>query len=385
MPDERVSGGSTPPRKRADRRGVGSGGIRRSAGARSGTLSVSRLGTSLPAILQITVAALVAYLIARELLGHAVPLLAVTVSLSSLGFVRDARPVRVLETAFGMTLGIAVAEAVVLAFGQGVVQLAVVLAMTLAIARLLSPSAGFAIAAAIQSVLVSLLAAPDGGPFVRVVDGVVGGAVALLATALIPRDPRRAALREAHAVFAEFLAVTSSLVAALRFADRGEAEGALARARGTQPFIDSWRAALDSARAIVRVSPFVRRHAAELNRQAVALDGMDLAVRNLRVVTRRIDFVGRDGRPRLAVADLVARIATAVTLLDASFDDIEQLPLARQTLEQLASHLAPGDVLEEAEPASEQTLVMALRPLVVDLLVAAGTPVGEAQALLPPA
>lgn len=343
-----------------------------------------RVSTSLPAILQITVAAVVAYLFAREVLGHDVPLLAVTVSLSSLGFVRDARPARVLETAVGMTLGIAVAEAVVLTVGQGMIQLAVVLAATLVIARLLSPSAAFAIAAAIQSVLVSLLPAPDGGPFVRVIDGVVGGIVALAATALIPRDPRRAAVRDAKALFAEFEAVTSSLVMSLRFGDHDESERALARVRGTQPILDSWRGSLDSAMAIARVSPFVRRHRGELERQSVVLGGMDLAIRNLRVIARRLDFVGRDGQRRPAVADLLSRIAAAVSLLSASLDDIEQLPIARRTLEELARHVRPDDVLGGEAPVSEQALVITLRPLVVDLLVAAGMPVGEAQALLPP-
>ncbi|RUQ99284.1 FUSC family protein [Labedella endophytica] len=347
------------------------------------SLSLHRVSTSAPAILQITVAAIVAYLIAHEVLGHEVPLLAVTVSLSSLGFVRDARPARVLETAVGMTLGIAVAEAVVLTFGQGIVQLAVVLAATLVIARLLSPAAAFAIAAAIQSVLVSLLPAPDGGPFVRVVDGVIGGLVALAATALIPRDPRRAAIREARALFTEFEAVTGSLVSALRFGDHDESERALGRARGTQPLLDAWQSSLESSRAIVRVSPLVRRHRGELDRQAVIFAGMDLATRNLRVIARRLDFVGRDGRRRPAMADLLGRIRGAVSLLSASLDDIEQLPVARRTLEELARHLRPEEVLGNDAPVSEQALVIAVRPLVVDLLVATGMPVGDAQDLLP--
>lgn len=367
---------------RRDARGRRSGGPIRVPGL-SG-VSAHRVTSSLPAILQISVAAIAAYLFAHEVLGHEVPLLAVTVSLSSLGFVRDARPARVLETAVGMTLGIAVAEAVVLTFGQGVVQLAVVLAATLVIARLLSPAAAFAIAAAIQSVLVSLLPAPDGGPFVRVLDGVVGGVVALLATSLIPRDPRRAAIREARALFSEFQAVTASLVEAMTRGDHDESERALARVRGTQPLLDSWRESLDSARAIVRVSPVVRRHRSELDRQVGMLEGMDLATRNLRVVARRLDFVGRDERPRPAVADLLTRVSAAVSLLSASLDDIAQLPIARRSLEELAKHLRPDEVLGTDASVTEQALVITLRPLVVDLLVASGMPVAEAQGLLPP-
>ncbi|WP_243694910.1 FUSC family protein [Labedella populi] len=348
------------------------------------TVSLRRAGTSLPAILQIILAAVAAYVFAREVLGHDVPLLAVTVSLSSLGFVRDARPARVLETAIGMTLGIAVAEVIVLTFGQGVLQLAVVLAVTLVVARALSPAGAFAIAAAIQSILVVLLPAPDGGPFIRVVDGVVGGAVALLATAVIPRDPRRTAVREARAVFDEFLAVTASLVTAARFGDRTEADRALARARGTQPLLDAWTTSLESARAIVRVSPLVRRHRGELERQAAMLEGMDLATRNLRVIARRIDYLSRDGSRRPGIADVLARVVTAVTLLSASLDDIEQLPIARRALEELARHVRPEEVVGARESVSEQSVVIAVRPLIVDLLVATGLPLREAQELLPP-
>ncbi len=97
--------------------------------------SLHRAGTSVPAVLQITVAAIAAFLFAREVLGHDVPLLAVVVSLSSLGFVRDARPARVLETAVGMILGIAVAEETLVglgwpagpAFASGLVELGCVL------------------------------------------------------------------------------------------------------------------------------------------------------------------------------------------------------------------------------------------------------------------
>jgi hypothetical protein len=110
---------------------------------------------------------------------------------------------------------------------------------------------------------------------------------------------------------------------------------------------------------------------------------MDLATRNLRVIARRLDFVGRDGRRRPAMADLLGRIRGAVSLLSASLDDIEQLPVARRTLEELARHLRPEEVLGNDAPVSEQALVIAVRPLVVDLLVATGMPVGDAQDLLP--
>ena len=69
---------------------------------------------SLVPALQIAIAATVSYAFAHFVLGHALPLIAVTVTISSLGFVRDARPLRVLETAVGMVIGIALSEVMVL-------------------------------------------------------------------------------------------------------------------------------------------------------------------------------------------------------------------------------------------------------------------------------
>ena len=68
--------------------------------------ALTRVRRSLPGILQIVVAATGAYVFAEMVLGHPTPLLAATVTVSSLGLVRDARPIRVLETVIGMLVGI---------------------------------------------------------------------------------------------------------------------------------------------------------------------------------------------------------------------------------------------------------------------------------------
>lgn len=342
----------------------------------------NRVLESTPAILQVTITAVASYAFAHFVLGHAAPLLSVTVAVSSLGFVRDARPVRVLETAVGMSVGIALAEVLLIAFGQGVWQLGVALFVTLVVARFLSPAASFAIAAAVQSALVMLLPVPDGGPFVRTLDGLVGGVFALVATALIPRDPRRAALRDGRKLLDEHVSTLASLVAALRLGDVEEADRALGRARGTQPALDAWRGTLDSGIAIAKLSPFLRRSRFDLERQRTILAGAELATRNLRVIARRIDYVLRDGKPRPEAADLLARISVAIGILGQSLGDIAQQPVARQTLVEIAKHLDPSATLHAA-PVSEQNLILGLRPYVVDLLTATGMSTPDAQATLP--
>ncbi len=330
----------------------------------------------MPAALQITVAATTAYAIAHFVLGHAIPIVAVTVTITSLGFTRDARPRRVLETVIGILVGIALSELIIMLIGTGVWQLALVLTVTLLTARFVSASAAFAVAAGTQSMLVVLLAEPDGGVFVRSLDGMVGGALALLVTALIPRDPRRAAARDGRALFSTIEESLGSLESALRTADEPAADLALTRLRRSQQLVDDWTLSLDSAAAIARLSPFLRRHRQELARQGRLLTGLDLAVRHLRVISRRVDFLVRDGQKRPVLADAIGEVAAGIRAL--SGGDSE----ARTILEPLAARLGPG-LLGAHSAMTESVVMLLLRPLVVDLLVAAGSSVGDARALLP--
>lgn len=338
-------------------------------------------GSLLPAT-QIVVAAAAAYAIAHFGLGHAVPLLAVTVTISSLGFVRDARPVRVLESAIGVVVGIAVSEALLLLIGNGIWQLALVLFVTLLAARFVSANPAFAVAAGTQSMLVMLLPLPVGGPFVRSLDGVIGGAVALLVTALLPRDPIRAARADARRLFTVLTASLSDLAVALDRADAAAAERALDRLRATQPLVDAWTASVDSARAIARLSPFLRRRLPDVEQAARVQRGVDLAIRNLRVISRRIEFLVRDERPRPQLAALVAQLATSVDVLGQSLDDPLLADTARVGLSAVAARLRP-DLVDDAAPVTDSVLVLMVRPLLVDLLAASGFDEVKARAMLP--
>ncbi|MCU1571769.1 MAG: hypothetical protein JWR33_2510 [Naasia sp.] len=350
-------------------------------GARA-RVAFDRAGASLPAILQIAGAATVGYVLAKYVLGHPTPIFASTVAITALGFARDARPSRVAETALGITLGILLSDLLLLGIGRGWWQLFLVLAATLVAARVLSSSPGFAAAAGVQATLVTLFPVAGGGEFSRVLDGLVGGVVALLFTALVPRDPMREAVREAHRVFAACTDATADLAAALRSADEPLASRSLEALRRTQPLVDAWSGSLDSAVAIARVSPFLRRHRATLQGQRRLLRGMDLACRNLRIIARRIDFLVRDARPRPELAALLGEVSSAIAVLAAAVDDPSSGEGARDRLVVLARRLAPEVALPEAG-ITESMVLLLLRPLVVDLLAAAGFDEADARALLP--
>jgi uncharacterized membrane protein YgaE (UPF0421/DUF939 family) len=341
-----------------------------------------RATEALPAALQITVAAIVSYSIAHYLLGHPAPFVAVAVTITSLGLTRDARPRKVLETALGVTIGIALSELMVLVIGKGVWQVAIVLFVTLVVARAFSPNPAFAIAAAVQSAIVVIVPGPVDAVFTRSIDAVVAGVIALIVTALIPRDPRRVASRDARLLFSVFHESLAGAVEALSLGTPAPAELALDRLRRTQSLVDDWRVSLDTAVSVARISPWLRRHLPELRVQERVLLGADLASRHLRTITRRIGVIAH-GTPRPNLAALMAELANAIDLLGRELDDRTLAGSSRTALVDLAQRLDPATLTPEGE-LRETLIVVLVRPLVVDLLVATGMPVDDARALLPP-
>ena len=344
--------------------------------------SLGRVVDSLAPAIQITIGALLAYSVAFYGLGHVTPLLAVTVCITSLGFSRDARPRRILQTAIGMVVGIAISEIALIYFGSGVLQIALVLLLVLISARFISASSAFAVTAAIQSMLVQILPAPAGGVFIRTLDGLIGGVMALIVTALIPRDPRGIARSDANKLFDFFVETLQSLRLALRDANKSLSNQALKNARASQPLIDNWRMSLDSAISISRISPFLMKHKSELRKQRGLMRAMDLATRNLRVIVRRVNFLLKDDVARPYLADLCEQIAEAVTNIQEGLSEHEELELAREQLLEIIKQLDPKK-FGIADQLREASVLLLLRPLLVDLLCAAGVTEDAARAELP--
>lgn len=351
--------------------------IRRRMDARA---ALDRVVRSLPAIVQIVVAATAAYLLARGLLGHELPLVAVTVTIISLGLARDATPRRVVESVIGINIGIIVAALLVQVIGQGAWQIAVILAVTLLVARAVSPSAPFAIAAAVQSMLVAVLPAPETGVFARSLDGLIGGAMALLFTALIPRFDLVRQRGEATALFSLLDQSLGGLHGALAMGDAPAAELALARSRRSQALIDTWTRSLESARGVAAVSPWLRRQRARLTEEARLLAVADLTTRHVRAIARRVEVIARDGLPRPVLAELMESAAEVVRLLGRSRDDDAARYAARAVAAGLAARCAPTAV----DGVGDQVVIVLLRPFAFDVLVHLGMPPDEARALLPP-
>jgi uncharacterized membrane protein YgaE (UPF0421/DUF939 family) len=346
-------------------------------------IAAQRVVRSLPAIIQIVVAAVASYAIATYWLGHEFPLIAVTVTITALGLARDARPRRVVETVLGISVGIIVAAILVQVFGYGLVQIAAVLAMSLLVARALSASAGFAIAAAVQSMLVAILPPPDGGVFVRVIDGLVGALVALVVTALIPRLDVLRSRGESRALFSLLAQSLGGVADALRRGDEAAADLALARSRRTQHLIEEWNETLESARAVAAYSPWLRRGRPRLDAEAAQLTAADLVTRHVRSIARRVDSLVRDGVKRPGIAALIDRTTEIVEALGRSVDDPAERDRARVLGLSLAGDLAP-ELVPGAVTVPDQVVVVLLRSLVFDVLTTVGLTPDQARQALPP-
>lgn len=342
---------------------------------------------------QMTVAAVGAYVIAERLLGHHGPIFAATAALVSLGYAKGGlRYRRVLEVAIGCTLGIVVGDLLMHVLGHGEWQAAIVLLISLMLARFLDNGAIFTTQMGLQSVLVVLLPPSQDGVFARSLDAVVGCLCALLLAYFIPEDPRREPRGDVRKLIAEYSELLAESSRAVSDYDSRLAWHALVRGRQTQPLVDSVRTGLKASKEISYASPLHRRHRQEIDNLDHCIHYLDLAVRNSRVLARRL----------ASVLDRVALADDAVTSLSEVLADLSDAVLslgnalavsqpqsresylrqARNELFSVASRLEPHEM--GVRTMEGEALVLMIRPMVVDLIEATGISHQVAISHLPP-
>ena len=258
--------------------------------------------------------AAVAWLIARELLGHKQAFFAPVAAILTLGLTGGQRGRRALEVGVGVALGIAVADLLVIAIGTGAWQLAVVVGLAMVTAVLVGGGVMLVNQAAISAVLVVTLQAAAGGvSTARFLDALIGSAVALIANAVVPIDPLRIVRREAEPLLRELAATLEQVALALETHDLDEINAALRRARALDERTERLSTALDVGQETTVWAPTRRRARVELEPYAVALTSIDHAVRNTRVLARRaLSAIEQDDRVPAAAFAAVRELASAI-------------------------------------------------------------------------
>ncbi|GMA30269.1 FUSC family protein [Litorihabitans aurantiacus] len=336
-------------------------------GARTGVL---RSRDAAGPIAWVSLASGVAYAGAGALLGHPYPFFAAVAAFSALGFTADVQPRRVGEVAIGISLGVAMGEAIALQFGSGPIQTAVVVFVAAMIAKALDPSPVLTTQSAVQAIVVLglPLMSSSGGGVGRWTDALIGGAIALVFSLFIPRDPRRRPRTLARGTLEELAEVLARLGRGLHTGDGVAVQTALDRARSTQAKLVAWEASVSASGSTAKLSPAWHRHVAAVADLADACEYTDRAIRTTRVLARRSAVAVREGWSDGEVAGLVEELGIVARRLGGLIGSGRTGDGAAAELAEIAARLGTAG---ERDPV-RHTLLSLLRSATFDLLRAAG-------------
>lgn len=332
-------------------------------------------------ILQTAVAAGGAWAIASAF--HSQPFFAPVSAVISLGVARGRRSVRAIELTVGVALGIAVADLIVSLLGGGTFVLMLVVVLSMGAALLFGAGTILVNQAAISAILVVATLQPGSTPSPsRFLDALIGGAVALLVgQVLFPRDPVRAMAKAARPVVSDLAVALTATAEALRDGDEDRARRALEIARATDNDLDGFYDAVALARETFVFRRPGRRTRERVPLYAEAAQQMDYAVRNTRVLVRRVLSAIRRQRPAPPeLADAIALLADAVLALGQQLDD----PDAESATRRLALEAAvqATHVLASDPGLSVNVIIGQIRSTAIDLLRGSGLSGEEARTAL---
>lgn len=334
-------------------------------------------------ILQCSVAAAIAWLVATEVFGHSRPFFAPIAVVISIGVgMGQQRLRRVVELVVGVSVGIGVGDLLISWIGTGPWQIAMVLGLAMTISVVLGGGALVTLQAGSSAILVATLLPPGGtGGLDRMLDALIGGILGLAAIALLPGDPAEVARRHGRQMLAELGAALRSAADAIDARDRTIAQEALRRARA-QRTGDEFRDALRTAREIAALSPLHRRQRHRLRRYLAAAEPLDLALRNSRVLLRRTRSALTDDEPfPPALPDGLRALADAATAFGAVLGDEPEPTEVREAIGEAAERVTAAAVAHTG--FSAQVVTAQLRSIAVDLLQATGLDHEKARGHLP--
>jgi Fusaric acid resistance protein-like len=344
--------------------------------------ALGRLRAGTWPVVQTALAASLAWSVAALVLGHERPFVAAIAAVISVGAVAGQTLKRAAEWIFGVAVGLAVADLIMLAIGTGSVQTGVIVALAMAAALLMRGGIMFVTEAGVSALLVAGLdpttygVSPD-----RFLEALVGGGVALAVSATFPSNPSLRARQAARPVLEDLARALRGSAAALIGGDLELAERALSEARRIDALVAGMREELDGGYQIARLSPPRRRHLGQLAYYAVAADQLDLAVRDTRVLARAaVTLVRERGAAPGQLAEAILELALAVEAL-AGYLETPDHPLDARDFALGAAGEATS-VLERSNDLETSVLVAQIRSTAIDLLQAAGMDSSEALAAL---
>ncbi|WP_420117040.1 FUSC family protein [Micromonospora sp.] len=342
-----------------------------------------RLQTYLIVAVQAGLAAALAWVLAREVLGNAEPTFAPAAAVGVIAAALGNRARRTVELVIGVVLGILVGDLLILLVGTGAWQTGVIVFLAITVAVLVRGTGALMTQAGGTAVLIATLTptAPD-LELPRTLNALIGGAVGLFVVlVLAPLHPLRTVRRVAGPALERFARDLTASGRALAGRDADAVEGVLDRMRDAEPELRRLGEVIEAADEVVRLSPvrWRRRRALAAYRQGA--HHLDRAFRNSRSLVRRIGTALRDDEPvpaglPVAVTDL----GEAVRLLRGEFLGTREPVRARERV--LDAVRAAGAACRQEVGFSGTIVVSQLRTVANDLLRATGVPRDEARRMV---
>lgn len=343
-----------------------------------------RLRVRIWLIAQAAVGATLAWFVAHDLLGHPLPFFAPITAMVCLGLTYGDRLRRIIELTFGVAIGVAIGDLFVHVFGSGLWQILAVVTVAMSLAVLAGAGQLLMMQAGIQGVIITTLVAGEGEAFSRWLDAAVGGAVALLIAMLAPTRSTTQRPRERIITLVGHLAeVLTDTAQSLRNRDVGRATRALDTARGLSTELESLRTTTAEAAAAARMAPLLSGvHRDEVREIQSLLQPLDLAIRNVRVLSRRAEAaVGAHEFIPDTYIDMVEGLAEVTAVIQEQLEEREPLDDAREDLVHLARQSTWSHPRAEL---SAEVLRAQVRSTVVDLLMLSGMSLADARRRVPP-
>ena len=329
-------------------------------------------------ILQTSVAASLAWLIATEVVGHPSPFFAPISAVITLGLTIGERRRRAVELAIGVSVGIAIADLLVSWIGSGTWQVGVVTGLAMLAATLVGGGTLLASQAGASAVLVATLQPPEGFDFARSLDALVGSATALVVgSLLLPVDPVRLVREALGPVLDRLAAVLQRIADALEHRDAAEADAAVTAIGRLDMRYDQVAATLGAAGDAARISVTRRGTLGRLERYVVGVAEIGVAIEDVRALARGATraLALDDSTPPEVIAAIRA-LDEAVRELAIMLEDEADPGEAREAVMR-AVRLANA-VLAETSNMSALYLVGQVRLIATDLLRASGVERAEA-------
>jgi uncharacterized membrane protein YgaE (UPF0421/DUF939 family) len=336
-------------------------------------------------ILQTAAAAVAAWYAAELLLDEQAPVFAPIAAVIALGAAYGQRRERALELVGGVVLGIGLADLLVQGIGSGGWQLGVLVLVAMSTAVMLGGGPVLVTEAGVSAILLVLLEPSGTGlPPSRLVEAVIGGAIALAVAALaFPPDPVLHVGRSVQSVFGGLGRTLEELAAALANDDAERAESALASARALDEGVRALEDALELGRETARFAPGRRASRGALDRYERPAHQIDYAVLDTRVLARHtLRYLRAGGSAPPALADAIGGLAGAVWALAAALDDPGDSGKEARRLAADGAALATRSFEERPDLALAE-IVAQVRSTAIDIVRAAEAGAGDAGGAAP--